>query len=167
MKNALYTILLIFILVACREPGQKPINRTIQQQLDKSGYYISTEQLDSALIVLHDLLPRLDADSLWLQRILTMENMGIAYDIKGKYDSASYYLYKALRLSEQAGDEETHIRILRDLGILHFNLRKPGDAIVYYEQMLEIAKERNDTINIIRALNNIGNTYATLDPDFE
>ncbi len=167
MKNIPYIALLILVLTACREPGQKATNQQIQQLLDKSSDYISTDQFDSALVILYDLLPRLDADSLSLQRINAMKNIGIIYDIEGKYDSASYYLYKALRLSEQTREEKIHVRILCDLGILYFNLGKSGDAIAYYEQMLEMAQKQSDTMNIIRAMNNMGNTYATLDHDYE
>ncbi len=93
--------------------------------------------------------------------------LGRCYEAQGLYDSAAMHYYDALNIAESSFDDLQSTKILIDLGVLYFNLRKPEDALHFYQLALNKAKQNRDTLNQIRALNNIGNIYMTLNLDNE
>ena len=152
---------------ACHAPVRDiPANdEDFKNLLEKSKKYALEYpyHTDSALMILHELLPgQQDANRAWV-----MNTMGVAYDIQGKYDSAAYYLYAASRLAEEVKDDSLQMSVYSNLGILQFAMNNADEAVKYYRQSLAIAENRNDSMTIAKLLNNIGNTYLTITGEYE
>ncbi len=168
MKQRILLLLIpaLWILAACKET--KPAaNQPAGQLIDNAEQYINQGKYDSAKITLQTALKALKNDTTSLSWIRAMKNHGVIHDITGNYDSSSYYLYRALRMAEKTDQKEIQLKIFGDIGILYFDLRKQDDAVANYQKMLEMAEMQHDSTNMARALNNMGNAYATLSHDFK
>jgi len=90
--------ILFFLVVACHAPVQGPPNDDdFKALLEKSKNYTTYPyHIDSALMILHELLPGQQG----VRRGWVLNLMGVSYDIQGIYDSAAYYLYEASRVAE-------------------------------------------------------------------
>src|ERR1700740_1393022 len=58
--------------------------------------------------------------------------MGIAYDVKGKYDSALFCLNKSLVIAEKVQDTRGKASVLLSIGVVNLNKGNYDDAISYY-----------------------------------
>ena len=169
MKRFLFaSIITLFFFSACENTGsQLSINTNIFNIEQKIQDYYFDSQYDSMIFATNELLAMLHADSFAVKRGNTFVQKGVAMSIIGDYDSATYCLYEGLKLGE-ANDNSLLIRMaLCNIGVLYFDLKKLDDAIATYERWLIYAREYNDSIEISKALNNIGNAYMTIATDFE
>ncbi|HEY1038853.1 MAG TPA: tetratricopeptide repeat protein [Bacteroidia bacterium] len=82
--------------------------------------------------------------------------IGIAYDIKGKYDSASYWLNKSLVIAEKLNDSRAKGSSLLSIGVVNLNKGNYDEAISYYNQALSNFKAINEKRGEAQAHNNIG-----------
>lgn len=154
--------ILLFSLAGCKT-GINTENPRLSALEKKIQHYYQEKHRDSMIMVANELLPLLKADSFAVRRGHVLVQKGIAFDILGQYDSASYCLYEALHLGETEKNPELLARALNNIGILYFNLGKSSEAITAYERWLGMTKQQNDSVGIARALNNIGNAYMTID----
>jgi signal transduction histidine kinase len=92
--------------------------------------------------------------------------IGKTFNTKGEYTSASQYLYDALRMSERLGNDTLQGKILRELGILQFNLGNADESINMYKQSLDYSQKIMDSVSMAIVANNIGNAYMTIKNDF-
>ena len=130
-----------------------------------SKYY--NEDLDSMFIVADRMLMLLNGDTLspyWGHALI---HKATVHELQGRYDSAAYYYYDALRKAEKINDTPLLSRALNNLGILYFSLRQTEEAVKCYQRFLELSREAGDSVMVTKALNNIGNAYATIDQDFD
>jgi signal transduction histidine kinase len=171
MKNHIFPLLiLLLIAAACHSPvGNSDASDADFNSLFNKGknYALNPYHTDSALMILHPLLRRQQGDEKALNRGKVLNIIGVAYDIKGMYDSAAYYLFEARRLAEETRDDTLQMSVYSNLGLLQFALKNADEAVEYYTKSLAIAEKLNHTIHIANQLNNIGNTYMTLKNDFD
>jgi len=161
---------LLFFAVACNTPDYRQVSdEDFEMFLNKSTTYIKNypHYPDSGLMILHELLPQLQGEDKAAIRGKALQMTGVAYDMKGMYDSAAYYLYKASRLATETENAPLQMSVFSDLGILQFAMKNADEAVKYYQQSLGIAKKLKDSIAITHQLNNIGNAYMTLTNEFE
>jgi len=74
-------------------------------------------------------------------------------------DSAAMFLEEAKLLAEKHDLKKPITRIYINYGILKNEAGKIEEAKVFFQKVVEIAKEINDTVRIIAAYGNLGNTY--------
>jgi signal transduction histidine kinase len=162
-------IALLLYVFACTAPDHKLTrDENFKMLLDKAKNYVQrSRHIDSALMILHELLPQSQDEGNAVNRGWVLNLTGSAYETKGMYDSSAHYLYQAARLAEKIHDAPLQMSIFSNLGILQFNLKNADEAIKYYRQALAIAEQSKDSTTISNLLNNIGNAYMTLTADFE
>ena len=169
MKRIL--LLLPCVLIFCvgchtkQHPQQHALS--LQELHQQASAYYNVKDLDSVNITANRMLALLHHDSLspyWGHALI---HKGIVQELEGRYDSAAHYYYDALRKAEAIDDKPLLARTLNNLGILNFNLRKTEEAVAHYQRYLGLAREMGDSVQVCKALNNIGNAYATLENDFE
>jgi two-component system, NarL family, sensor kinase len=155
------------------QPLESKDTAMINALLSKAGYYLNqlpdpkfhNDNIDSAILLYEKALKLSIHIGDRQNEIKSAMQIGVSYDIKGKYDKAADYLFKALKLSENYGYKKFEAMVLINLGILNFNLRKKENAIEYYTKALKIAEEIHDSICQIKAYNNLGNAYSTFYSD--
>jgi signal transduction histidine kinase len=130
--------------------------------------YINSKP-DSALLIGHSLLAETEAgDNPMENKVKVLTLIGVAYDVKGEYDSSATYLFKAWRMAENLENADSlKSAVLSNMGILQFDLHNADEAINYYQQSLEYAKKAGDSISMANQLNNIGNAYMTIKGDLQ
>jgi signal transduction histidine kinase len=176
MKNLFAAILLYMIsnqLVICQQKKldsllliikDKPVNiDNYYKALVETGDMFTDMNKNDTAIFLFNKAQKLAAekkDSLKIVELMIKK--GICLDQKGAYKQSAESYFSALAIAERKRDDKLQVKALIDLGILHFNLQKGHTAIEYYTKAQKISERINDTIGIIRALNNIGNANASL-----
>ena len=163
--SAIITALLF--AVACHSPVHRLTTDEAFALLIKQSKSYVERYPDSALMILHELLPAQQSYDKITERVKVMNLIGCSYDTKGMYDSAAYYLYEAARLAEVINDDSLQISVYTNLGILQFEMKNADEAINYYLLALPIAETLKDSVSIAKLLNNIGNTYLTLSSEIE
>lgn len=160
--------IVIAFLTGCSSDEMPASSYYRAQQMEKQFMRCyDNGQFDSVLVIARTLLPLLQADSLAIRRGNVLVNKGIVHDVHGHYDSASTCLYDALRIAESSDNYALLVRALNNIGVLYFNMRRSTEAIDTYTRLLEIVREQNDSLQISNCDNNIGNSYMTIDQDFE
>ncbi|MDR1526451.1 MAG: tetratricopeptide repeat protein [Dysgonamonadaceae bacterium] len=166
MKTLLLLTILFFV-VSCNTPEYRQTSdEDFKALLAESKSQIDIYP-DSSLMILHQLLLQQQGDDKALNRGWVLNHIGVAYDVKGMYDSVAYYLYEASRLAEEIRDDSLLISVYSNLGILQFEIKNADEAIQYYRQSLAIAEKLKDSTVIAKQLNNIGNAYMTITNEFE
>lgn len=94
--------------------------------------------------------------------IYLLLRLGVNFELSGKYTESSQVLVKALQMSDDHDIETYKSEILINLGILNFDINQPEKALLYYHKAYTESLKNADTLGVIRALNNSGNTYLTL-----
>ena len=169
MKRILAPLLCIAVLiVGCRQKQGSGLDLLSLQELHaQASAYYNVKDLDSVNITANRMLALLHPDSLSPYWGHALVHKGIVQELEGRYDSAAYYYYDALRKAEAIDDKPLLARTLNNLGILHFSLHNTEEAVTHYKRFLSVARELGDSVQVCKALNNIGNAYATLENDFE
>lgn len=167
MGKMYFGITFLVAFAACCVPGyrQEVGDEVFNALMDKVKRQVQ-EYPDSSLMVLHELLPQQDGEEKALNRGRVLHLTGIAYDMKGMYDSAAYYLYEASRLAEEINSDSLQVVVFSNLGILQYEMRNPEEALNYYRQALAIAEKQKDSVKMANQLNNIGNVYLSLTKEY-
>ena len=124
----------LFLAVSCHIPnGRQASDEDLIMLLDKSKQYLQGSPFhpDSGLMILHALLPQQQGEDQTSNRGKILNFIGVAYDMKGMYDSAAYYLYEASRLAEKLQYDSLQMSVFSNLGILQFDLQNADEAIQY------------------------------------
>jgi tetratricopeptide (TPR) repeat protein len=82
--------------------------------------------------------------------------LGLAYDFKGKYDSAAYHHTKALEERRELDDETKKAKSYVNLGIIYRRLGMLKEARDYQETAIMIWKKLGDVQNEANAYRNLG-----------
>ncbi len=90
---------------------------------------------------------------------------GILTRIEGKFDLASTYLLKALKVYKDLDDKEKCAHCYHHLAILNYQQGDQFEAIKYYEKFIQYMEDLGDKTSVAVGLNNIGNSYADLGKD--
>ena len=168
MKRYIYLLCAITVLFGCsRKQTLEPINVSLEDLHQQARTFYNTKDYDSMTIVANQMIVFLQGDTLSPYYGHALIHKGNVHELQGKYDSATYYYYDALRISELIDHKPLIGRALNNLGILYFNLGQTEEAVARYQRGLSIAREMGDSALVCKALNNIGNAYATIDRDFD
>lgn len=127
--------------------------------------YMVSGEFDSALFFIEEKLELTRKKGMKLEEVRTLKSKGICFEYKGNYDKAIDLLYETLKMAEGLRDKTEISSIQIDIGVIYSSLKKADDAIEYYQKGLKTAEENNDTINMIRALNNTGNALLSIKQD--
>lgn len=119
---------------------------------------------DSAAIEPDSLLIQLDSaqqvgDSAAILAILY--DIAFIYNEAEKYDSASIYYNRGIRIADSLNDKSRLSEMQSKLGNIHYFWGNYKKAMDLYLESLKICNEINDSAGISRSLNNIGVIYDT------
>lgn len=82
--------------------------------------------------------------------------VGNAYYLKGNYDSAASYYYRALNLLKRMGNQAGTAAVLNDLGRLYRKTRDLDRALQMYDESFELYKNLGDDGGMATILNESG-----------
>lgn len=89
-----------------------------------------------------------------------------AYNSLSQYDSANFYMDKAIALSLTIKDTATYYHHLVNLGVIYLNQSKFKLALKVYLKSLKYFEQNNNFSTVSIIYNNIGNVYSYLE-DYE
>ena len=170
MKRAylLYFCIVVLFIGCDKTQITEQNNSTLEDLHKQARIYYNVQDLDSMAITADRMLLLLNGDSLspyWGHALI---HKGTVCDLQGRYDLAAHHLYSALRTAEAVDDNMLLMRALNNLGILYFNLRQTEEAVSLYQRCLLLARnDLKDSVQVCKALNNIGNAYATINGDYD
>ncbi len=158
---ALPALLFAMSCVAIQSFAQK--QTAVQMQIDQSMKLTDSGKYTDAVNLIADAfrgkygLPESD------ERILLLLRLGVNLELCGRYEEAYRALASAMKLSELTGVQTYLSEINLNIGILFFDMNQSDNARHYYREAYRIASAQSDTFAMIRAMNNAGNAYLTLD----
>lgn len=97
------------------------------------------------------------------QEAKAYNNLGIAYAVRGQYDSAKSYYVLSLQIRKDIGDKAGEASTYNNLGILYKEQNAYPKALEYFLKSLEIHELRKDSTYQSNSLNNIGTIYFEQD----
>ena len=97
------------------------------------------------------------------QKIKIYNKLGSICWRKGEYDNAMNLYRRALRISENIGENKYRAMVLNNIGFIYAEYDKYEKTLDYYKQALEIRKEIQDKKGIGLSYNSIGRVYYGLD----
>lgn len=97
-----------------------------------------------------------------LDQAKIMVNTSMTLNKLGQLDSAIVYARKANKLFEELGDSKGVGISLNIIGQIFFYLKDYEKAKSYFQQYLNNATKRKDTVEISSGYNNLGSTYNSL-----
>src|SRR5664279_1230162 len=84
---------------------------------------------------------------------------GIMYGIQARYDTAIWFLKKAVGIIERTGYTPTLMKYYRELGIDYMQQSNYTQALIYEQAGLKLAEKNNDEMQQAYTLVNMGATY--------
>lgn len=94
--------------------------------------------------------------------IKAYNNIGIVYDITGKYDSALVNYNLSLSLSKKLNIKKQIANTLNNIGLVYWNKGEFDNALNHYLQSLKLFEEINNKKGVANTLSNIGLIYNDL-----
>ena len=88
-----------------------------------------------------------------------LNNIGIIYEQTKRFQNASRYYNEALKLGEQAGDNEIIANVTNNIGTVYRDLGDNALAFKYYTAALALRKKYKFKLGIARSYHNIGWFY--------
>ena len=95
--------------------------------------------------------------------IEALNQMALNYYQIGNYDETLEYLFKAVVIVEESGDNLKLSHLYNDIGKMYHEIGQPDNAISYFENALQLKNKLNDSTTISYTLNNIGKVYMGTD----
>lgn len=88
-------------------------------------------------------------------------NIGITYELEGRYDVALELYFKALKENEKQGDKSAMADALNNIGIIHHQLDQLDKAAEYWTQSMRLREELGDSAAIAQSLHNLAAVYES------
>lgn len=129
--------------------------------------FYSLGEIDSALICYGSIYSIASEHGDSENMCFALKEQGSMSDLLGNYSKALEFLLKASEIANENSYFALGAAIDINTGIVYFNIRKPEKAISYYNSALSTGERIDDTIIMVKALNNLGNAYMTLMQDVE
>lgn len=85
--------------------------------------------------------------------------MAYVYYEKDALDASLNYYLNAYNFYKTQPNSREKLRIENSLAIVYARLKEDQKAITHFQQVYELARELNDTLSIVKALNNIGTSF--------
>lgn len=159
-------------------------NQTFANESAKSSSdYFHIKNIDSLLTISYGFLEQKDFQNSLLilkhayeisqetkneeKSVEVLKHMGNVFDEASDYKNAMHFYFSSLEKAEKLGLTNQIASLHINIGVTYFNMQEPQEALNQYQSAIEIAKTSNDTLTIIKALNNIGNVYMSLYQDAE
>jgi tetratricopeptide (TPR) repeat protein len=93
---------------------------------------------------------------------VVLNNLGVAYRQRRRFDEALACHAQSLDISESTGDRHGEGRALNNSGITHRDLRQFDAALACHQRAVAIFRDVSDRRGEAEALYNVGNTYDEL-----
>lgn len=90
---------------------------------------------------------------------ISLNSIGMLYQICGYYDSAVPYLDSSRAMFERMGDQTGLIFVRNNLALAMIRKGNYADGLKYYQENLSYAKSNNELENMVLAYNNMGIAY--------
>ena len=122
--------------------------------LQLAGHYIGKEEklartyIDSARLVTKN-------EDYQYGEFVLLEALASFYRSKDYYDSSIFYYNQCLQLSEKNDNREDRIRLLRDLGVVHYYKGDFSEALDIFKTRLQICEDIEDQSCISSSSNNV------------
>lgn len=145
-------------------PGNTETPQALQEHIT---YHLKKRNPDSALMLIERQFTLLNTDTLSHAWGMTLTDQGFAYHMQGRYELAGKSLFQALGIGEKTNDKKLQMEAYNNLGILFFSLRNTEESVSNYHRLYDIATQEKDSVYMVKALNNIGNAYTTIDQNTE
>ena len=97
------------------------------------------------------------------ERALAYRNLGQFYHSIGDYKKGTESLAQAIKFAQKSGNKLIESGAYSNIGIMFAQQEQLTESITYFKKCYELSSEVNDTINIIVALNNMGDNYFRMD----
>lgn len=114
---------------------------------------------DSALYFGWKGLPFLSKDVQEVTRGKLHFVLGMAWEYKGNFDSAMWYLGRAAEIYDELGERRLYFRAIEQIGSLYRIDGQYDTALALMQKSLNYFRETNNTFQIMSALTNIGSVY--------
>lgn len=104
------------------------------------GYiYYEQDLFDSAVVNCMKALPYFDkVQNVEERKLVTLTNIGRAYEASNKLDSAILYFDKCLSLAKETNNELYQFHSLKNIGIVYYNKKEYNQAIKRFEVALAV-----------------------------
>ncbi|AUT00316.1 Fis family transcriptional regulator [Nostoc sp. CENA543] len=126
-----------------------------REQYQASQFDAALQSWQQALVIYQEIRD-------YENEVKVLNNIGLAYQVKGEYDSAINYLERSLGIAKKINYRLGAARALGNLGIIYQDKGDYGQAIDYHQQNLAIAVELKDNQSQAKAVANIGLVYYFL-----
>jgi len=124
-----------------------------------SGYYMEIEDLDRAWYYVKKHLVLTDSADLSYNQGASANSAGSYYTLKGKSDSALYYLDIAIARFNQAGYIPGKLRAMTHKADLLFETQRSSEALILFQEVLETSSGLYPSLSA-RCLHGIARIYA-------
>ncbi len=165
MRRTLFILLLGVLPLIAQESASPDSLRSILQNnpgdsiavevlLQLSGHYAGSDERSARSYIDSALFLAREADYLHGE-VRVFETLASLHKRNDLYDSAVFYYNLCLQLEDQNGNIENQVRLLRDLGIVHYFQGDHLKALDIFRKRLQICEEKDDLSCISSSSNNI------------
>jgi signal transduction histidine kinase len=92
---------------------------------------------------------------------VSLNRIGVGYDIQGKYDSALIYYHDALTLARKINDTRQIAGSLSNIGLTHWHIGNLNDASKYFFSALNFFEIDDNIKGLASTYNNLGLVYQS------
>ncbi len=132
------------------------LNRGVSREQDKALKHVD---LDSSIIYFKHCL--LKSESLW-DSVCVNNNLGVAYQMQGKLDSASVHFTEAKNRFPNFAPPLDLIRVSSNLGNIYLLRGQWRKALDIFQSNIEIMENSNDSLTLAATYENLGNIYQLI-----
>lgn len=144
-----------------RKTGEK--KEVGQAYMNLGGVYWHMNDQTLAIKSWEDSL-RMFLDASYEQGIANVnDNLGVGYNMLGKFDKSLEYYMKSEVIMKKIGDVRGLSMVLLNIGVLYDRMGQHEKALEYYMKSMQIKKRIGDTVGVANLYNNIGATYFDME----
>ncbi|WP_276370537.1 tetratricopeptide repeat protein [Chryseolinea sp. H1M3-3] len=106
----------------------------------KARIFRTLNQIDSSLILLHDILPIAKKKRYFDEIGFILNGLGISYNLQAHYDLALKYYFEMLEYPAGSGGITEEVRLL-NIGFVYYKLKEYRKALEYLDDALWVTKK--------------------------
>ncbi len=169
LKTNHFLFLLLFLgfgtIGFSQEISKDSLAKKVQHLIDEAWEFTLSNN-DSSLVVSEKALSLSKQNNYYLGEALSMESIGLYHEIvTGDIETASNHYFEAIELCEEHNLDYI-ASIFHSLGVMFHTTDNYENALQYYQQSLEKARQQQDSLLIKKCLINLGSVNSSLN-DFE
>jgi tetratricopeptide (TPR) repeat protein len=123
--------------------------------LEKSGLYYKKRDLPNALKNLELALKNFKVENDLLNLAICHNEIGIIQEDNGFFDQAIYHFNRSLEVLKEQDDKTKIIKVLNNLGNIHFLLKDLEQSYEYYQKAFNLSKQENLIFEEIKSSSNL------------